>query len=189
MGAFLQCHISKSRELCFTPPGSLQSLWGDFPQHIPARAATKPFKAQLWAAYHPQAQQSQKVSLLLIFFLPKSAPDSLGLEQANELVIITPASSVQPQGPTIINDLDWNLGLTATFPKAHSSSQLPGKSSGLQWTANVGSEICKPPHNEIISIFQMKGKSNNSRKQHRASETEISRETMLMNSWEMGLMN
>lgn len=63
---------------------------------------------------------------------PKSAPDSVGLEQANELVIITPASLIQPQGPTVINDLDWNLGLTATFPKAHSSSRLPAKSSGLQ---------------------------------------------------------
>lgn len=63
---------------------------------------------------------------------PKSAPDSVGLEQTNELVIITPVSLIQPQGPTIINGLHWNFVLTATFPKAHSSSELSEKSSGLQ---------------------------------------------------------
>lgn len=93
---------------------------------------------------------------------PKSAPDSVGLEQANELVIITPASLIQPQGPTVINDLDWNLGLTATFPKAHSSScsQRSQVDSSEQQTRAHRSAL---PNTTELSAFS-RGRGNQTKK-------------------------
>lgn len=105
---------------------------GGFSSAHPCQGCNKALQSTALSCLSSTSTAEPKSLSASHFSLPKSAPDSVGLEQANELVIITPASSAQPQGPTIINDLDWNLGLTATFPKAHSSSQLPGKSSGLQ---------------------------------------------------------
>lgn len=134
MGVFLQCSISKSSELYFTTHGSPQSFRGGFSSARPCQGCSKALQSTALSCLSSTSTAKPKSLSASHVFLcqPKSAPDSVGLEQANELVIITPASSIQPQGPTIINDLDWNLGLTATFPKAHSSSQRPGKPSGLQ---------------------------------------------------------
>lgn len=106
MGVFLQCYISKSNELCFTTHSSPQSLLGEFSSAHPCQGSNKALQSTALSCLSSTSTAKPKSLSASGFFLrqPKSAPDSVGLEQANELVIITSVSLIQPQGPTVIND-------------------------------------------------------------------------------------